>query len=162
MARTAEICAGDNFRIAVDGTWFHDGRPIRRAAMVRLFASILKRDGDGAYWLETPVEKVRVTVDDAPFVAVGMEVAGTGPDQIVTFETNIGARVRLDAAHPLQVRGTAARPRPCLGLDGGLEALVARSVYYDLAALAVPGPDGRGAVVSAGEVFALEPEGAIP
>lgn len=162
MARTAEICAGDNFRIQADGTWLHDGQPIRRAAMVRLFASILHRDNDGAYWLVTPVEKVRVTVDDAPFVAVAVEVAGAGAAQVITFETNIGARVRLDAAHRLRVRGTAAGPRPYLGLDGGLEALVARSVYYDLAALAVPGPDGRAGITSAGAVFALEPEGTVP
>jgi hypothetical protein len=162
MARTLEICAGDDFRIAADGTWFHDGRPIRRPAMVRLFASILHRDGDGAYWLVTPAEKVRVAVDDAPFVAVGMDIAGTASDQVVTFETNIGTRVRLDAAHPLRVRVTAAGPRPYLALDGGLEALVARSVYYELAALAAPGADGRGAIVSAGAVFALEPEATAP
>ncbi len=162
MARTLEFCAGDHFRIGADGTWFHDDQPIRRDAMVRLFASILHRDGDGAYWIVTPGEKVRVTVDDVPFVAVGMDVAGAGAAQVITFETNIGARVRLDAAHPLRVRGTAAGPRPYLRLDGGFEALVARGVYYDLAALAVPGPDGRAGIASAGKVFALEPEGMAP
>jgi hypothetical protein len=159
MARAPEICAGDDFRIASDGTWFHDGRPIRRESVVRLFASVLCRAGDGGYWLVTPAEKVRVTVDDAPFVAVGMDSAGAGRSRVITLETNIGAKVVLDGAHPLVVRATEAGPRPYLELDGGLEALVARSVYYELAADAVAGPDGRNGVYSAGQFFALEPEG---
>lgn len=160
MAEPPEICAGDDFRIAADGTWYHDGAPVRRDALVRLFASVLRRDEDGRYWLVTPVEKVAVQVDDAPFVAVAAASEGVGRQASVTVTTNTGIRQRIDARHPLVVRATAAGPRPYVLLDGGLEALVARSVYYELAACAVEGPAGRHGIWSAGDFFPLEPAGA--
>lgn len=163
MAETPEICAGDDFRIRADGTWVHGGAPIRRAALVRLFATVLRRDADGRYWLVTPAEKVPVAVDDAPFVAVSAAFTGAGPDAVVTFTTNVGTRHALDADHPLVVRAGETGPRPYVVLDGGVEALVARSVYYELADHAETGPNGRAGIYSAGSFFSLEPaEDAAP
>ena len=82
-----------DIRIAADGTWFHEGGPIRRKKLVKLFASVLKRDDAGDYWLETPVERARIRVEDAPFVALEMTVSGSGRDQCLTFRTNIDAEI---------------------------------------------------------------------
>ena len=89
-------------RIARDGTWYHQERPIRRLAMVKLFASVLRRAEDGEYWLETPVERGRISVEDAPFVAVEVKISHD-PLQIVAFRTNVGDWVVADAAHPIRV-----------------------------------------------------------
>lgn len=166
MAETPEICTGGAFRIAADGTWFHDGAPIPRPALVRLFAHTLQRDEDGAYWLVTPVEKVPVAVEDAPFVAVELCAEGEGREARLSLRTNIDTWVAVDRDHPLVVRGDASAPRPYVVLGGGLEALVARSVYYELASRAAPGPEGpsgalsgvRLGVWSAGVFFPLVPE----
>ena len=157
MANTTEIGVVERFRILADGTWLHGGRPVARPALVRLFASVLRREPDGGYWLVTPTERVAVTVDDAPFVAVAMTAKGTDRDAEIRFRTNVDSWVRLDAGHPLRVVAGALGPRPYVGLGGGLEALIARSVYYDLAARATMGPDERPGVWSAGVFFALVP-----
>lgn len=156
VAEITEIGAGERFR----GTWLHEGRPITRPALMRLFGSALRRMPDGGHWLVTPTERIPVAVDDAPFVAVAMAAEGAGRDAAIRFRTNIDSWVRLDANHPLRIAGGAKGPRPYVGLDGGLEALIARSVYYDLAAHAVTGPDGRAGVWSAGRFFPLVPEAA--
>jgi hypothetical protein len=154
-------CGDFDIRIARDGSWFYKNTPIGRPALVKLFASVLKRDAEGDYWLETPAERGRIVVEDAPFVAVEVDFAGDGAAQRVIFRTNLDQRVTLDAAHPLDMRGSAdGEPRPYLRLDGGLEALIARSVFYGLVERAVPrvvdGVEMLG-VWSDGAFFALGP-----
>ena len=159
MAPSPEICVSGSFRIRADGTWLHDGQVIARPALVRLFASVLRREADGRYFLVTPAERVPVEVDDAPFVAVAMEAAGAGRDSDIRLRTNVENWLRLDRDHPLVLRGDGDSPRPYVGLGGGLEALVARSVYYALAERAEPGPGGIPGVWSAGMFFVLAPGG---
>ena len=125
-------CGDLDIRIARDGTWFYLGTPIGRPAMVRLFSSILKREG-GRYYLVTPVEKVGITVDDAPFVAVDFETAGTGREQAVTFTTQVGDRVTAGPDHPIRVpRAPDGEPRPYIMVRAGLEALIDRKSFYRL------------------------------
>ena len=141
MSVQTEICGAGEFVIKADGTWLHDNAPIGRAELVRLFAAVLVRDEAGAYWLQTPAEKVPVRVEDAPFIAVELACEGQGRRQLLRIRTNAGQWVDLGEDHPLIMRGTADRPRPYVRLGGGLEALVARPVYYQLAALADHGTD---------------------
>lgn len=146
------FCGDLDMEIRADGSWFHEGGPIGRPAMVRLFSTILKREGD-RFYLVTPVEKVGIRVVDAPFVATDAEIA---PDRI-TFTTNVGDQVTADADHPIVVRGDAAEPRPYVHVRAGLEALIDRKTFYRLAAAAEDGAGGRPGVRSAGSFFALEP-----
>ena len=161
MTMDPEICVEGEFRIDAGGNWFHDGAPIGRLKLVKLFASVLVRDGAGAYWLKTPVEKVPVVVEDAPFIAVELDVRGRAADQVLRLRTNIDNWVELGARHPLVVRAGPAGPRPYVALTGGMEALVARPVYYQLAELVVAGPDGADilGVWSGGRFFSLTPSG---
>ncbi|WP_445680594.1 DUF1285 domain-containing protein [Radicibacter daui] len=125
-------------RIARDGTWYHEGTPIGRMALVKLFATVLRRDEQGDYWLQTPVERGRIEVEDVPFIAVEMavEAAGTGA-QTLRFRTNIDAWVTLDEAHPLRVaEDEKGQPAPYILVEDGIEARLSRSVFYDLVALA--------------------------
>lgn len=139
-----------DIRIARDGTWYHEGSPIRRVQLARLFASVLRRDETGDFWLITPAERGRIRVDDAPFVAVAMEVAGEGENQILTFRTNLDEEIRAGAEHPIRMAFDTAtgEPSPYLHVRGeignGLEALIARAVYYDLVELGIEraGPAG--------------------
>ncbi|MBY0448157.1 MAG: DUF1285 domain-containing protein [Hyphomonadaceae bacterium] len=149
-------CGDIGLEILADGTWRHEGAPIPRPALVRLFASILRRDPDGFY-LVTPVEKVVVRVADAPFVIVSARREGEGAAQRVGLCTNVGEEFVLDAAHPLRVAADAGGgPRPYVMVRAGLEALIARSVYYDLAEWGAPGPSGEGfGVWSGGAWLAL-------
>lgn len=158
-------CGEIDIRVAADGTWFHEGSPIGRPALVRLFSTVLRRDDDG-FHLVTPVEKLRITVDDAPFVAVAVDQPADG---VLRFATNVGDMVEAGPDHPIRIAWRAASgsesskadfPRPYLRVRGGLEALVARPVFYELAALAEPRPgDGVMAVRSHGAWFPLEPDG---
>ncbi len=155
-------CGDFDIRIARDGSWFYKNSPIGRPALVKLFASVLKRDAEGAYWLETPAERGRIVVDDAPFVAVEASFAGAGESQQLTLRTNLDALVPVDADHPLVMRGDLAdEPRPYVMLDGGLEALIARSAFYALVERAVP-RDVDGVRMlglwSAGQFFVLGPD----
>jgi hypothetical protein len=146
------------FRISADGTWFYRGSAIQRPEMVKLFAAVLMRE-NGSYMLVTPYERHAVIVDDAPFVAVAMRVEGEGKARRLVFTTNIDREVALSPDHPLVVRGTAEEPRPYIVVGAGIEARIARSVYYDLAALAEAG-DGRDSpfgIRSGGAFFELEP-----
>jgi hypothetical protein len=132
-------CGDFDIRIARDGTWFYRNSPIGRLALVKLFATVLKRDADGVYWLETPAERGRIEVEDAPFVAVDVSAEGAGEAQRLRFRTNLDAEVTAGAEHPILLRGDVrTEPRPYLALGGGLEALIARSAFYRLAELAVP------------------------
>jgi hypothetical protein len=142
-----------DIRIAADGTWYHEGGPIRRPALVKLFASILRRDPDG-YCLVTPAEKLLIEVEDAPFVAVDMEARGEGTGQALLFVTNVEDCVIADAAHPIRVDDTSGEPRPYVLVRDGLEALLSRPVYYRLIERAVE-EGSEAAVYSSGARFVL-------
>ena len=152
-----------DIRIAKDGTWFHEGSPITRKPLVRLFASVLRRDAVGDYWLQTPVEKGRISVDDVPFVAVELSVKGTGDGQWLSFRTNLDEWVDAGSEHPLRIaEGRESEgPSPYILIREGLEARILRPVYYQLADLAVPAPaspgqaDGALGVWSNGMFFVL-------
>ena len=96
------FCGDLNMRIARDGTWFYEGTPIGRKRLVRLFSRILRHDEDGKYYLVTPVEKVGIEVEDAPFIGVEMKRSGAGIDQDIAFRTNVDDWVRADRDHPLR------------------------------------------------------------
>lgn len=154
-------CEDCELVIKRDGTWFHNGSPIGRMELVKLFSTVLKRDDNGDHWLQTPVEKVRVTVEAAPFIAVGMARDGEGRNQALTFRTNIDKEVTAGPDHPIVLRRDAATGDdiPHVVLDKGLEARLVTSVYYRLAELAEIGVDTHGAevygVYSKGEFFPL-------
>ena len=128
------ICDDLDMRIARDGTWFYHGSPIGRKPLVKLFASVLSCDEEGAFWLTTPVEKGRVEVDDAPFLAVELSVVGEGRDQTLAFRTTLDDTVTADDDHPLRVALDPAtgEPSPYVLVRGRLEALISRSVFYEL------------------------------
>ena len=127
------FCGDLDMRIARDGTWFYLGTPIGRKPLVRLFASILKREGD-RFYLVTPVEKVGIKVEDAPFVAIDFEAAGTGPETSIRFTTNVDEEVTAGEGHPIRVDrdpGTG-EPAPYVHVRSGLEALIDRKSFYRL------------------------------
>jgi hypothetical protein len=150
-------CGDIDMRIASDGTWFYLGTPIGRPAMVRLFSTILRRDGE-RYVLVTPVEKIGIKVDDAPFLAIRVEATGAGPAQRLNFCTNVEDWTDAGPQHPLRVTTdpVTGEPRPYIHVRGGLEALIARSVFYELVNLAEP-RDGALGLWSGGEFFSLGP-----
>ena len=131
------FCGDIDMRIAADGTWWYAGSPIGREAMVRLFASVLRRDSDGKTYLVTPVEKCGIQVDDVPFLAVDLAVDGDGEDQVLMFRTNVGDVVTADAGHPLRFAHDAhnAGLKPYVLVRGRLEARLTRSTLYDLVEL---------------------------
>ncbi|GJE41687.1 DUF1285 domain-containing protein [Methylobacterium soli] len=127
-------CGEIDMRIAADGTWFHNGAPIRRPALVKLFATILRREPDGRMVLVTPVESVGIQVEDAPFVAVEMAVEGTGEARRIAFRTNADDLVPLDAEHALRFEEDREGGfRPYIHVRRGLWALLTRALAYDLA-----------------------------
>ena len=127
------FCGDLDMRIARDGTWFYLGTPIGRAPLVRLFSTILRKDGDD-YFLVTPVEKVGITVDDAPFVAVDFEISGEGDQQTLIFETNVGDFAKASRDHPIRVVRDAdtGEPSPYVLVRSNLEALIDRKSFYRL------------------------------
>jgi hypothetical protein len=128
-------CGDIDMLIAADGTWFYCGSPIGRAPLVQLFASIMRREGD-RYVLVTPVEKVGIKVDDAPFLAVEMRVDGEANEPELTFRTNVEDLVTVDSEHPLCFRrGASEGLKPYVRVRGDLWALVKRALFYDLVAL---------------------------
>jgi uncharacterized protein len=152
---TLPSCGDFDFRIARDGTWFYRGSPIGRKPLVRLFSTVLRRENDGSYWLVTPVERGRITVDDAPFVAVEMTVTGTGANQKLAFRTNVEDWVTADADHPIRIEHKRGdEPSPYIRVRGALDALISRSVFYQLVDLA----EARGSelgIWSGGSYFPL-------
>jgi uncharacterized protein len=132
-------CGEFGIRIARDGTWWHGGTPINRLPLVKLFASVLRRDAAGVYWLETPVERGRVTVEDAPFTAVELSVAGAGREQVLTFRTNIDDRLSAGVDHPLRVvtDDVTGAPSPYILVRDGLEARLTRAVFYELVEIGI-------------------------
>ena len=130
---TPAHCGEIDIRIRKDGVWLHEGTPIGRPALVRLFSTILRKDPDGVF-LVTPVEKLKIVVEDAPFTAVGVEREG----ELLRFATNIGDLVEAGANHALRVEtGPGGEPRPYLHVRAGLEALVLRPVFYELVEMGV-------------------------
>ncbi len=131
-------CGDMDMRIARDGTWYYLGSPIGRIAMVKLFSTVLRRDDDDRYYLVTPVERLGIVVDDAPFVAVEMFVEGEGAERRITFRTHVDDYVTADADHPIRVAidPQTQEPSPYVLVRDRLEALIARSVFYDLVELA--------------------------
>lgn len=147
-------CGDIGMTIARDGTWFYQGSPIGRIKLVKLFASVLRRDDDGRHYLVTPAEKVDVSVEDAPFLAVEMEVRGNGDGegaqaQDLVFRTNLDDVVVCGRDHPLSFvqQGQGGGLKPYVRVRGRLDALVTRALYYDLVELAVPDPDGNGEAI---------------
>ncbi len=130
-------CGDSDMRIARDGTWYHEGSPISRPALVRLFSTILRREPDGGYVLVTPGEKLDIAVEDAPFVAVELASEGAGSGRRLAFRLNTGDIVVAGPEHRLRVEARGDGPRPYLAVRAGLDALVARAVYYELAELAI-------------------------
>ena len=125
-----------DMRIARDGTWYYRGSPINRAPLVKLFASVLRRENDGSYWLVTPAERGRVIVEDAPFVAVALDVQGKGQNQRLIFRSNLDEIVAAGPEHPLRVETAAdGAPSPYILLRPGIEARLGRPVFYELAEL---------------------------
>jgi len=121
-------------RIARDGTWYYRGSAINRLPLVRLFASVLRREDDGSYWLVTPVERGRIEVEDVPFVAVELAGEGSGRDRRLSLRTNLNDWVVVGPKHPLRVAidPASGEPRPYIMVKDGMEARVARSAYYHL------------------------------
>lgn len=128
------FCGDLDMEIRADGTWFYLGTPIGRQPLVQLFSTVLRKDEDGATYLVTPVEKVRIRVADAPFIAVEMNVDGKGPQQVITFRTNVGDVVEVNADHPLRFvdEDETGGLKPYVLVRGRLEALVSRAVMYEL------------------------------
>ena len=147
-------CGDSQMRIARDGTWFHQGAPIGRRELVRLFATLLRKDDDG-FMLVTPAEKLSIQVEDAPFVAVLMAVQGEGAAQDLRFCTNVGDEVLAGPDHPLRFAVQDGAPIPYLRVRGGLDAKLSRALYYQLMDLA-QSEDGVAGVWSGGIFFALE------
>jgi hypothetical protein len=147
---------GDSgMRIGRDGRWYYLNSEIRRPEMVRLFSTILRKDGATTH-LVTPAEKLTIEIEDAPFVAVDVEWRGKGKDQVLVFLTNVGDLVIADAVHPIQLRGNAPDARPYVLVRDALDALISRPVFYRLAEMVVFGPAGRLGVWSSAVFFALE------
>ena len=152
-----------DMRIAANGDWFYRGSKINREALVRLFASVLRIEADGRYFLQTPAERGEVVVDKTPFIAILMTVEGEGRDQRLTFTTNVGVIVVADAEHPLSftLDPATGEPLPIVLVRDGLTARLNRAVFYQLVDLAqgTSGPDDAGAgmtVWSSGEAFSLD------
>lgn len=154
-------CGDIGMAIAADGTWSYRGSPIRRPALVALFASVLKREADGRFYLVTPVEKVDVAVADAPFMAVELEAVGKGDGRALVVRTNLDDVVRICTEHPLRfaVEAASGGVKPYVLVRGRLEALATRALTHELLALAEPGEDDDYGIRSAGAWFPLPLEG---
>ena len=148
-----------DMRIARDGTWFYRGSPINRVPLVKLFASVLRREKDGSYWLMTPAERGRVTVEDAPFIAVAVDREGEGREQRLIFRTNLDEIVTAGTDHPLRVDTAAdGAPAPYILVRPGLAARLARPVFYELVEWGQEAPiagENQFGVWSAGVFFRL-------
>lgn len=148
-------CGHSGMCIKRDGSWHHEGRPIDRPAMVRLFSTVLRREPDGRHVLVTPVEKLDIDVECTAFRAVEMKSEGGGRDRRVAFRLDSGDPLILDAEHPLRVLSTARGPSPRLLVRHGLEAELTRSVYYELVEQALEEGSDPPGIWSSGTFFGL-------
>ena len=152
-----DFCGDLDMEIKRDGTWFYLGTPIGRMPLVQLFSSVLRRDEDGKTYLVTPVEKVGIRVEDAPFVAVEVDASGEGEERVLTFRTNVGDVVEAGPDHPIRFvdEPDTGGLKPYLHVRGRLEALVARPVMYELAEL------GEEITIDGEPMFALRSKSAV-
>ena len=156
------FCGDIDMQIKRDGTWFYEGTPIGRPGLVKLFATILWREGDD-YFLVTPVEKVGITVEDAPFVAVDFDVTGEGVDQMLTFVTNLDDKAKAGPDMPIRVLRDpdTGEPSPYVLIRRNLEALIDRKSFYRLVDLGVH-HEGWFGVWSGGKFFGIIPSNELP
>lgn len=150
-------CGNSDMRIARDGAWFYRGSPIGREAMVRLFSTILRREPDGSYVLVTPAEKLDIMVEDAPFMAVELKSEGEGRDRRMAFRLNTGDLIVAGPDNALRFVERDEGPTPYLHVRGGMDARVARTVYYELANLALDEAADPPGLWSDGVFFAMAP-----
>ena len=154
-----EFCGDIDIRIARDGTWFYMDSPIGRQRLVRLFSTVLRKETDGEHYLVTPAEKLRIEVEDAPFIIVELEETGSGKDQNLYFRTRTDDVILANSEHHIFVKTTDdGQPAPYIEVRNGLMGLIARSVYYQLVELGVErNTDDRTVfgVWSSGEFFEL-------
>jgi hypothetical protein len=150
-------CGDIGMTIRSDGVWLYQGSPIGRMPLVKLFASVLRKDEDGKHYLVTPAERVDVAVEDAPFLAVEMEVRRGSREQQLIFRTNVDDIVEAGPEHPIRfaVDARSEGLKPYVLVRGRLEALVTRALYYDLVELAVTEPDLGLGLWSDGAFFAM-------
>lgn len=156
-------CGDIDIVIKANGQWFHEGSPIGREALVRLFSTVLRKDPDGIH-LVTPGEKLKITVEDAPFVAVRVDRTQGDDGEALIFTTNVGDEVTAGPDDPIRVETAAdGTPRPYVHVRRGLEALIARPVFYELVAMAAERATPQGpqlGVSSRGAWFPVGPPGA--
>jgi hypothetical protein len=152
-----DFCGDIDMEIKRDGTWFYMGTPIGRAPLVRLFSTVLRKDEDGKTYLVTPVEKIGIRIEDAPFVIVEMNAEGKGNEQVLTFRTNVGDVVEVDKDHPLrfEIVEENSGVKPYILVRGRLEALVNRQVMYELIA------HGEEIEIDGEMLFALRSNGVV-
>jgi hypothetical protein len=151
-----ERCGHSGMRIARDGTWYHQGEPIRRPAMVRLFSTVLRREADGRHVLVTPVEKLEIDVESTAFRAVEMQSEGEGRNRRIAFRLDSGDAVIVDVDHPLRIVETDQGYSPRVLVRRGLEAELTRPLYYELAQLALAESAEQPGIWSSGTFFPLE------
>lgn len=151
-------CGHSGMRIARDGTWYHEGSPIRRPAMARLFSTVLRREPDGTHVLVTPVEKLVIDVDRTAFRAVGMESEGRGRDRRIALTLDSGDALILGPEHPLRLLEDEKGPSPRVLVRHGLEAELERPVYYELAEIAIAEANDPPGLWSDGAFFPLDCE----
>jgi len=155
-----EFCGEMDLRITRSGVWMYQSSPINRDRLVKLLSSILRLDGDGEYYLVTPAEKLRIRVDDVPFLGVELQVDRKAGHQRLLFRTNVGDIILMDASHPIRVveDEVSGEPSPYLMVRDGLEARLTRPVFYQIVDLAIERYDtseGRVGVWSCGTFFNL-------
>lgn len=151
-----ERCGHSRMRIARNGTWYHEGLPIRRPELVRLFSTVLRRESDGRHLLVTPAEKLEIEVENTAFRAVEMLREGQGREQRIALRLDSGDVVILGPEHPLQIEGMGNDLSPRVRVRHGLEAELTRALYYELAEIALSGTERPAGVWSEGTFFRLE------
>ena len=150
-------CGHSEMRIARDGTWYHQGSPIARPAMVRLFSTVLRREPDGSHVLVTPVEKLIIDVETTAFRATQMTMAGEGEERRIGLTLDSGDALIIGPAHALSVIETPDGPSPRIAVRYGLEAELVRSIYYELAEIALAERHNPPGIWSDGSFFPLIP-----
>ena len=149
-------CGQSDMRIAADGTWFHLGSPITRPAMVRLFSTVLRRESDGSHVLVTPIEKLSIEVEVTAFRAIALTSEGASQKRMIAFELDSGDAVILGPDNPLTLVEGVHGPSPRLAVRHGLQALVARPLYYELAEIALAEGNDPPGIWSSAAFFALQ------